>query len=263
MRPTYDFTLYSIMAKQAPVVNVFSKPYEVWSRRKTSFEEAKSISANQEIAFVEALNVKDKLLEVVSTHAGAAAYMLRTRVDNGLGFFIDDALTASAEYQQLRALMPLNDPEALSSYQGTFDDEGFAEADSAINQYGISLSEGQTLFHGGLWLHRSDWFKTQRPFSTSFCPQVALRNGEWRGKAFDAGRVDLMVVHVVQPKTKAFAYSRQGDHGNEKEVVFASGAELRRVSETHVADIKAYNMTERLQRIEKTIPAYMLEIEIS
>ncbi|CFL01736.1 hypothetical protein [Burkholderia pseudomallei] len=119
------------------------------------------------------------------------------------------------------------------------------------------------MFHGGHWASDSPTLTTSRPFSTSFCPQVALRNAEWKGKAYDAGRVDLMVVRVTQPKTKAYAYSREGNHGNEKEVVFASGAQLTRVRETHIADIPVSKVTSGIQTEEKVVPAYVVEVEIS
>lgn len=251
------------MGRKAGVVNVFASPYEDWSKRDTSTEEALDLVKNKGLSMIEALQVKDKLIEVVSTHTEAAARMLRQRADNGLEGHIDRELDASTEYRDLRDLMPQDVPEALSSYQGEFSKNDWAKADKAIKAHGVEIAEGQFLFHGGHWASDSPTLTTSRPFSTSFCPQVALRNAEWRGKAFDAGRVDLMVVCVMQPKTKAYAYSREGNHGNEKEVVFASGAQLTRVRETHIADIPISKMTSVLQRLEKVVPAYLVEVEIS
>jgi hypothetical protein len=218
---------------------------------------------NKGFPVIGASQVNDKLIEVVSTHAEAATRMLRQRADNGLEGHIDRALDASTEYRDLRDLMPPNEPEALSSYQGEFSEHTWAMADEAIKAHGVEMAEGQFLFHGGCWASESTIFTTSRPLSTSFCPQVALRNAEWRGKAYDAGRVDLMVVCVRQPKTKAYAYSREGNHGNEKEVVFASGAQLTRVRETHVADIPVLKVTSGIQMEEKVVPAYLVEVEIS
>jgi hypothetical protein len=72
-----------------------------------------------------------------------------------------------------------------------------------------------------------------------------------------------MVVRVTQPKTKAYAYSREGNHGNEKEVVFASGAKLTRVHETHITDIPVSKVTSGIRTEEKVVPAYVVEVEIS
>jgi len=83
------------------------------------------------------------------------------------------------------------------------------------------------------------------------------------GKAFDAGRVDLMVVRVAQPTTNAYVYSRGDEYGNEKEIVFASGAKLKRIRETHVNKITVRKMHGDLSEDEKVVPAYLVEVEIS
>ena len=251
------------MVRKAEVVNVFATPYEDWSKRKTTLEEALDLVQNSGCHMSQAIQVNDKLNGVVSTHIEAAAHMLLHRVDNGLENHIDDALGVSAAYRNLRDLMPQVEPEALSSYQGKFSKHDWAIADEAIKAYGVELAEGQRIFHGGHWASDSTSFTTSRPFSTSFCPQVALRNAEWKGKAYDSGRVDLMVVCVTRPSTKAYAFSREGDHGNEKEIVFASGAQLIRMRETHIADIPVSKVTSGFQILEKVVPAYVVEVEIS
>ncbi|WP_244829219.1 hypothetical protein [Caballeronia sp. TF1N1] len=251
------------MARKAGVVNVFATHYENWSQRDATFDEALDRVNNKGLSLVEALRVKDKLMAVVSTHFEAAARILRQHADNGMERHIDEALDSSIEYCNLRGLMPPDEPEALSSYQGEFSEDGWAMADQAIKTYGVEIAEGQFLFHGGRWASNNSTVTTSRPFSTSFCPQVALRNAQWRGKAYDAGRVDLMVVRVTRPKTKAFAYSLKGNHGNEKEVVFASGATLTCVRKTYIADIPVSRVTSGIQRVEKNVPAYVIEVEIS
>lgn len=251
------------MGSDAGVVNVFAKPYQVWSKRDSTLEEASDLVKNKGLSVIEALQVNDKLIEEVSTHTEAAIRMLRERADNGLEFHIDRALDTSAEYRGLRNLMPQGVPDGLSAYQGEFSEQDWAIADEAIKAHGVEAADGQCLFHGGHWAVDSPTITTSRPFSTSFCPQVALRNAEWNGKAYDAGRVDLMVVCVKQPKTKAYVYSREGNHGNEKEVVFASGARLTRVRETHITDMPVRKVTSGFQQEKKVVPAYLIEVEIS
>ncbi len=160
--------------------------------------------------------------------------------------------------------------QAIPSLQfavARFDNAGETKADFGKKpSFVVAANEPfkrRPLFHGGHWASDNPTITTSRPFSTSFCPQVALRNAEWKGKAYDAGRVDLMVVCVTQPKTKAYAYSREGNHGNEKEVVFASGATLTRVRETYIADIPVSKVTSGIQTEEKVVPAYVVEVEIS
>lgn len=251
------------MEKKVGVVNVFDKPYQVWSQRKTTAEEALELVKKKGLTYIEALEVDDKLIEEVSTHTQAASYMIRVAVDNGLEGHIDRALDDNAEYRCLRELMPKEVPEALNAYQGSFPHYDEVKVNEAINTHGVEISDGQVLFHGGQWASEENTFTASRPFSTSFCPQVALRNAEWRGKAYDSGRVDLMVVRVTEPVTKAYAYSREGDHGNEKEIVFASGAQLKLVRETHVADISVRKITTGIQEETKIVPAYVVEVELS
>ncbi len=248
---------------QIGVVNVFDAPFEVWSTRETTPEEAMELVKRGGLSLVEALHTRDELLEVVSDHREAAAYMLREHANNALENHVERALEESVEYKNLLAQMPARVPRALDSYQGEFSGHDAKAANDAINTHGVELAQGQVLFHGGKWPTSEESFATERPFSTSFCPQVALRNAEWRGKAYDAGRVDLMVVSVKNPSTKAFAYRREGTHGNEKEVVFASGATLTRIRETHIADFKVAKSDGLSRTLEKTVPGYLVEIEIS
>lgn len=251
------------MGKKVDVINVFDKPYEVWSHRKATLEEAQELVKKEGLSIIEALEPKDKLLEKVTTHTEAANRMLRIRADNGLEFHIDRALDDSPEYRNLRELMPQDVPLPLNQYQSSYPEYDKEMVDAAINTLGVKIADGQFLFHGGEWGAAGDTLTTSQPFSTSFCPQVALRNAEWRGKAFDAGRVDLMVVRVTQPATNAYVYSREGEHGNEKEIVFASGAKLKRVRETQVNDITVNKMHSNLKEEEKVVPAYLVEVEIS
>lgn len=243
-------------------IDVFATPYERWSNRKTTPEEALQLVKERGISLIDALEVKDKLIESVFTHAEAAAYMLRQRADNGLESHIDSAIRASTEFRSLRAAMPRTVPAALRRYQNEFAESGLSAADAAINAHGTYLTPGQKLFHGGHWSSTDHSVTTTRPFSTSFCPQVAYRNGEWKGKAFKAGRLDLMLITVDRPGTKAYVFDREGEKGYEKEIVFASGAYLKRIRETYIKDIEA-TIADRGQALTKSIPAYVLEVEIS
>jgi len=250
------------MRRKIGVVNVFDKPYRVWSRRKTTTEEALELVRKEGLSLIEALEVNHELMEEVSTHTQAASRMLRVLADNGLEGHVDRALDSSSEYHYLCEQMPREVPAALDAYQGMFPEYDQFEVNEAINTYGVKIAENQVLFHGGQWPTTGSTFVTSRPFSTSFCPQVALRNAEWRGKAYDAGRVDLMVVRVTSLATKGYVYSREGSRGNEKEIVFASGGQLKHVRETHIADIKVRKIASGIREVEKIVPAYMVEVEM-
>lgn len=249
------------MEKKAGLIDVFAQPYKVWTKRRASIEEAMDLVENKGVHISQATEINDKLVDVVSTPIEAATRMLKQGADTGLERHIESALDSSTEYKALRNLMPALEPEALSSYQGSFTERDWVPADEAIKANGAEMANGQCLFHGGVWSSDNQTFTTARPFSTSFCPQVALRNAEWSGKAYKSGRIDLMVVRVIRPDTTAYAYSREGEHGHEKEVVFASGAKLRRVSETKVAEMRVSDFSMAMKT--KVVPAFLVEVELS
>ncbi|MDR6234049.1 hypothetical protein [Pseudomonas oryzihabitans] len=251
------------MTRKAGLVNIFNTPYEKWSKRNTTIAERMDLIKNKKIHISEALEIDEHLIEVVSTPFEAASYILRHHSDNGLERHIERSLDADTEYQKMLNLMPQKDPDALRSYQGRFSESDWASADVSINAHGIEMAEGQYLFHGGHWISDFKTLVTSRPFSTSFCPNVALKNAEWRGKAYDAGRVDLMIISVTQPKIKAYAYSREGEHGHEKEVVFASGAQLTHISETYIANLSVSKAISGTDIAKKIVPAYIIEIKLS
>ena len=242
------------MKEKMGIVNVFSKPYEIWSVRDATPEEfQKNLT----------LKIKENVVKVISSHVEAAIHILTEQFDNGLECHINRELDASVEFHKLLNLMPHDLPDALSVYQSNFSQVTHAFADKAINDYGTFLAENQLLFHGGCWSINANSLATSRPFSTSFCPQVALRNAEWRGKAYDAGQVDLMLVRVVKPHIKAYAFSRDSEHGNEKEVVFASPAKLTCIRRTHITDISVSKTNSTFQVDTKFVPAHLIEIEIN
>lgn len=246
------------------IVDVFLRSYERWSYRDATNEEFSS-RLGAGLHLMEAMRVQDSREASVSTSFEAASYMLRTGSDDGLKNHIDQALAQSAEYAALRQHMPQPDPPALIAYQNRFTEEDMAAADIAIEQYGITLPDGQILFHGGFWQNPLDtMLTTSRPFSTSFCPQVALRNAEWKAKAYNAGEINLMVVRVHRPQTKAYILSLDGEKGNEKEAVFASGAKLTLMNKTFICQSRVYgNWSSNGGSPSKEVPAFVLEVNIS
>lgn len=247
------------MNNKSVIVNVFANKYERWQTRSASLEELTDRVKNQGMSMADACHIKTQLINLISTHSEAASYLLLEHADNGLAQHIEKALESSTEYRQLLKQMPKSTPKALTTYQSRFSDADIAQADNAIKAYGILISEGQILFHGGHWTSHEPSIVTLHPFSTSFCPQVALRNAEWKGKAYNSGRIDLMVVRVTNPKTKAYVYNLRGKHAHEKEVVFASGALLTRVRETFITNYTAYSN----YQLTANVPAYVIEVEVS
>ena len=246
-----------------PVIDVFAAPYELWSTRKTSIEETLALMENHGLSLGKASEIKERLLRSIATHTEAAAYMLEARVDNALENHVDAELRKSAALKELRAFMPSVTPVPLRAYQNEFPAVDMAHVDSIINTYGVTLAEGQMLFHGGACPSSVQSQVTIRPFSTSFCPQVALRNAEWRGKAYEAGRIELMVVRVTDARTKAFVYGAKGSKGHEKEVVFASGARMTQTGRQHICDMVVSRVDANYRTVDKVVPAYVVRVDLS
>ncbi len=156
--------------------------------------------------------------------------------------------------------MPSRTPAEISCYQKDYQKCDLSAVSSAIDQSGSLLSREQYLFHGGLWPGGKS-FITSRPLSTSLCPQVALRNAEHKGKAYDAGRLDLLVLRVVDPATKAFVFKRKGTNlGHECEVLLASNACLTLTNQTQIRDDY---MAAKFDCPIKKIPVYVLDVDVS
>lgn len=243
---------------KAPTINVFAKPYEVWETRNPNKQEALDYYCRYN-KFITNINVR--LIEEITNHFEAAKYMAINCADNALENFIDDFLDNSPEYKSFRKMMPSLTPPALYYYQQKYTQISKIKANIEINNINCTLGDNQHLFHGGLWPDfSSDNFTTSAPLSTTFCPQVALRNAEWLGKAYDAGQIDLFVIRSINSKTNAFCYRRRGTRmGNEKEVILASGARLILKRRTLIRDdypIAAYN------KPDKTIPIYVIEVDL-
>lgn len=244
-----------------PIVNVFSKSYEIWNKRKASQQE---ILDNYRVHGYFADTVNDQLRETISTFFDAAYYMARIGVDNALGSHIDDQLDSCLNYKSWRQAMPSRTPAALAKYQKNYPTFDVGAVNHEINNIGALLSEEQCLFHGGFWGFNKSSVTLSTPFSTSFCPQVALRNAEWSGKAFDAGEVHIFVLRASRPRTNVFVYRRKGTkHGNENEVLFASGAHLTLIKRHFVSSDYSVSKFDKYGLTTKKVPIYVLEISIS
>lgn len=235
-----------------PLVDTFEPPYELWETRTATLEEM--------IANGGPGDIKVNMVARISDAREAAEYIANVALDNRFGNHIQTALSNSQAYKAWLSAMPSRTPAELSRYQKDFPRSDLSAASQEIDQNGSTLSPGQCLFHGGLW-PGGRCLITQRPLSTSLCPQVALRNAEHNAKAYDAGRLDLFVLRANNPKTKAFVFKRKGTNlGHESEVLLASGAILTLKAETL---IRCTYLAAKVDHPKKEIPIYVLEVEVS
>lgn len=240
-----------------PIVDTFSQPFEAWTRRSATEDE---MLANYRLTGAMYQDTNDKLIATVTNAFEAAMYMATVGVDNRLVSHINEALDHDHSYKQWRLAMPKRTPPGLKKYKSSYPNYDADQVNKEINEFGHYLSPGQVLFHAGVWPGGSS-LVTDRPLSTSFCPQVALKNAENKGKALGAGRIDLFVIRVAGSATKAFAYKRKGMAlGHENEVVFAAGASLSLRAETLVREDYPVGNTFPEQ---KYAPVYVLEIDLT
>jgi hypothetical protein len=236
-----------------PLVDIFPSPYDASKTRNGTLEEVLAVENPH-------LRVNNRLKAYVANANEAAQYIAALGADNDLGNFINNALDNSVAYKSWQQAMPSKTPNELSRYQRYYPKCDFAEVSAAIKAVGHLPSEGQYLFHAGLWPGVSCLI-TDRPFSTSFCPQVALRNADHKGKGYESDRIDLFVLRVINPKTKVFAYKRKGTNlGHENEVVFATGAEL---SLRSLASVNNDYPAGKYGCPDKRISVYVLAVDIS
>jgi hypothetical protein len=211
-----------------PVVDVFTPPFVIREYREATYADRLASLRNSEFT-IEA----GKIIKVIDHAYEAALHMAEFGAANDLENHINAALSDSSEFKALIDQMPAEVPDALNSYRSAHRSSNMDQVDRQIDHAGILMGEGQNLFHGGAWIGaNADAYETSRPLSTSFCPQVALRNAAHRGKAYRLGRIDLVVLTVKAPVTKAFVFNPEDEHhqAHEKEVLFASGATLTRLS---------------------------------
>lgn len=245
-----------------PLVDTFTTPYEVWSQRDATHEEM--LAQLQTTGRMPHSRINDQLQLSVTNGLQAAQYMAQVGADGGLERHIDAALANSAAYGTWRKAMPSATPKSLSDYQKKYPACNFAAIDSDINSIGAALSPGQVLFHGGCWPGGMS-LTTSMPLSTTFCPQVALREAEHGGKAYDAGCIDLFVLRVTTSSTNVFAFRLNGTNlGHEKEVLFASGATLTLRNRIVIRNnYQVAKVTTGVTMVYKQVPIQVLEIDIS
>jgi hypothetical protein len=173
---------------------------------------------------------------------------------------ISKALDASKVYKAWHKAMPTTKPPAIKTYQTNYGKRNDAAVDSEIIANGDTLDSGQILFHGGLWTGGTESMVTTRPLSTTFNPSVAFVEVLHKSKAYDAKRLDLIVLTTKTATTKAFVFNGRGKHANEREVLLPANTTLTFVRETCMC--KNLNVTKD-GFPDMTIPVFVVEVEVS
>lgn len=241
------------------LVNPFYPPYIEWNTRDPTQEEMLE-AIRQGLQMPHSINISPR--ETLTDHRGVGEFMLNEVVNNRLELYIDDFLRSSVDFNNNISMMPQNDPEFINVYKHSYPYCNFEKVSEDIDNFGAFLADGQGLFHGGYIKEEvGGTFVLGRPLSTSFCAQVALRNADWNGKAYDQGEIHLIVLKMVNAQTKAYFFSLDGELGNEKEVLLASGLKCKVISKNLIReDYPTYKM-DGLNPVRKEVAAYLIEVE--
>ena len=198
-------------------------------------------------------------LRIISTPYDAANYMANVLVDNGLENHIDNYLNNSPVFKYWRKMLPSVTPKICSQYQNSYPNFNQQELENELRSINKFLCAGQVLFHGGYWNYGKELILS-KPLSTSFSPQVALRNGEHLSKTYHCGYLDLWVITTCSSSTPVFSFriDHRNRMGHEKEVLLNSGAKLTLNSITNVG---THNRKNHLG-IEKTIMVRIIYLDL-
>lgn len=241
------------------IVNPFLNPFEEWEHRRPTHEELLSFY-RQHNHFVMG-DVRTRRLAVINDPYEAAVYQVQ-RGATDIESHIDDFLETDKNFADWRRSMPTAIPKPLSNYQLRHQSgNDYPEVNSIINEVGVCLPDGQYVYHGGLLSRHGADFFTARPLSTSLCPQIGVRLAEKHFNALNAGRLELTLLKVKDPKTKAYIFkNRNTNQGHEKEIVFAAGARIY-LRGSHLVTMRYGVGTPGGGR--KNIPGYVIVGEIS
>lgn len=216
------------------IIDPFNSPIELWKTREPSAEELKVLLKNNEWKPFCKINVEKEV--TINSSFDAAKLVAGDKNESRIDKHVILYLSKSQEFKKWRTAMPHPTPQALVEYQEKYRSTNFDLINLLVSEHGMIIPEGQVLFHGGVWPRDANGeqlkaFITTRALSTSFCPKVALNNGEWLGKAYDAGHIDLMVINVKSMSKKAFIFPiDSGSNSHEMEVLFESGIQMNLIS---------------------------------
>ncbi len=160
----------------------------------------------------------------ISNYKEAIYHMANTVADNALENFTDEQMEKSESVNEWHKKMPNKTPECIIKYQNENDKTVANSVTAEINKINCHLTNGQRILHGGKL--PDGVVTTTAPLSTTLDAQVAFREAEFNEKAFNNNEINIYELIVKDPKTNVFISDDKGEHSNEKEIIFASGATI-------------------------------------
>ncbi|MBQ4836792.1 hypothetical protein [Pseudoalteromonas luteoviolacea] len=217
------------------LINVFEQPYEFCKYTELSSEEMdRYFEEHNEIK-----TVRKEFLYEIKTHFDAAKHIADKLCDSHLESHIDRHLQSDSKFKKLLNKMPKL-TEQIKLHKTGYNSCNESQLIKEMSSLCYSLSDGQVLFHGGhLLKNGQEEVILDRPLSTSFCPQIALRNAQWRNKAGEAGVLELYILTLRDSNTNVFVFdpnNQDDEKRHEKEVLFQRGLSLKLKSRIKVKD---------------------------
>ncbi|GBR15603.1 hypothetical protein [Gluconobacter frateurii] len=241
-------------------INFFDYVYVIYKYRKPTEEELKFAARNNILNIYLSRGVECGIKKVIPSAFGAAKHMAEVHIDNELGNRLSNFLETEDEFKQWEKNIPEITPKELDQYQNSYVNSDLSAVNREILENKTILTYGQELFHGGRWDGLVGEIKiTTRPLSTTFCPQVALREADHLDKAYNEERIDICVLKIMHDDIHAYAFGNEGNHGNEKEVLLENNLIIKKISEEKFCDdYKCYVHPNK----EKIIPVYVVVLEV-
>lgn len=240
------------------IVDIFSKPYELWEERDPTLEEIQGGASPLE-------KIKVRKIKTITDHIKAAKHIAQVGLDNSLQHFVSEALEKNVAYKSWKKAMPAKTPSSIQKYKTSYPACDFSAVDRDIQQYGTILPKGQVLFHGGGWWSDKVSKILKKPLSLTFCPQIAMTEAQSSGKAYDVEYIELFVLTFHNCNTKSFVFSR-GKLEHEYEVLLGAGALLTRLQSSLVNEnLTVFKADPQCigRFLKKQVPVYVSQVDVS
>lgn len=241
------------MSTNSGKIDLFKNKIKITEHRSATEEEIQDKIKNGTFNCITDMHIKETIGEISNSKELATKILKdNINVENEINEILDE----NKNYKNAKSSKT---PKSILKYQKTNDNKDTEKINEDIHEYGIKLSKGQELFHGGLpGKEVGEIIKSTSVFSISLNPYVARQNALHNGKAFNDEELNINCIKVEDEITKAFFFNNRTNHGHEREVLIEKDIEMEVISKTKVGEMEVTNGKFEI----KTIPVYVSELKI-
>lgn len=240
------------MDKKAEKIDLYKNKIKIINSRNATQEEIDNKIKNGTFHGIMDTYINETIKEI-SDSSELATKILKDSID--VENEINEMLEKDKSY---KTAMSPKTPEAILKYQKT-NNKNSEKINKEIHEFGVVLTKGQELFHGGLPATKEgDLIISEDVFSTSLNPYVARQNAFHNSKAYNDNELNLNCIKILDDNIRAFVFNSKTKHANEKEILLEKDIEIEVVKKTKVGEMPATNVKSEI----KIIPMYVTEIEI-